>query len=311
VWDDERDAEVRREAMAWLTMRSDDGREPVPTEDLRNFAFRGERLPLLDVQRGIRKPAVLPAALSIRTVYTPAGRQRPYEDAPGPDGMLRYKWRGDDADHAENRALREAMRREVPLIWFFGVGSALYLPVFPVYILAEEPLKQQFVVDPNVGHGLVAAGSVVDEHLRRYIVTQTRRRLHQPVFRAQVMRAYGTRGAVCALRHGQLLDAAHIAPDASEAGIAAVRNGPLQDPPRRVRREHPGHQSRPRRGHPGGPAARDRRPDAAARVAGKARGTAARRADEPCRASRPRARSGALRSVSVGRVAARLDVCRR
>ena len=97
--------------------------------------------------------------------------------------------------------------------------------MFPVYVLGEERAQQQFVVDPNVGHGLVAAGSVIDEQMRRYVMTQTRRRLHQPVFRAQVMRAYETRCCVCALRHRELLDAAHIAPDSSEHGIAAVRNG--------------------------------------------------------------------------------------
>jgi putative restriction endonuclease len=49
--------------------------------------------------------------------------------------------------------------------------------------------------------------------------------VHQPVFRASVMRAYGTRCAVCALRHHQLLDAAHIVADREEAGVGAVRNG--------------------------------------------------------------------------------------
>jgi putative restriction endonuclease len=225
MWDDERDARLRREAMAWLALRTDDGRDAIHSSDLLEFTFDGEPFRLMDAQRGIRKPAVLSSALSIRTVYTPEGKDRPYDDAPGPDGMLRYKWRGDDPDHAENRALRAAWQRDVPLIWFFGVGEAMYLPVFPVFVLAEEPEQHQFVVDPNVGHGLVAAGSVIDEQMRRYVVTQTRRRLHQPVFRAQVMRAYGTRCCICALGHGQLLDAAHIAPDSTEAGIAAVRNG--------------------------------------------------------------------------------------
>lgn len=225
IWSPERDAELRRAVMAWLAVRSEDGREPIASDVLRDFNFDGDRMPLLDMQRGIRKPAVLDAALSIRTVYTREGRDRPYDDAPGPDGMLRYKWRGDDASHPENRALRKAWRREVPLIWFFGVSSGMYLPVFPIYILDEEVEQQQFVVDPDVGHGLVAAGSVVEETMRRYIVSQTRRRLHQPVFRATVMRAYTTRCAVCSLAHSQLLDAAHIIPDAHEHGIASVRNG--------------------------------------------------------------------------------------
>ncbi|MFD6894120.1 HNH endonuclease [Rhodococcus sp. NPDC060086] len=56
-------------------------------------------------------------------------------------------------------------------------------------------------------------------------MAETKRRLHQPVFRATVMRAYETRCTVCALGHGELLDAAHIVPDSNEAGIASVNNG--------------------------------------------------------------------------------------
>ena len=63
----------------------------------------------MDPQRGIRKPAGFASAPSIRTVWRPSGAERPYEDAIGDDGLVRYKWRGDDPDHAENRALRAAM----------------------------------------------------------------------------------------------------------------------------------------------------------------------------------------------------------
>ncbi len=171
----------------------------------------------MDAQRGIRKPRELAAALSIRTVYTVDGGARPYEDAVGPDGLLCYKWRGDDPTHAENRALREAMHQQVPLIWFCGVGQGVYRPVFPVYLLWEEPDQQQFVLDPDIARGLVDRDTPVTEHLRRYVLRETWQRLHQPVFRATVLRAYDTRCAVCALRHGVLLDAAHIVPDREKA----------------------------------------------------------------------------------------------
>lgn len=225
VWDGDRDARLRRELMAWLTVRTHDGAQPISTTELGDFAFDGERFRVMDRQSGIWKPSVLTAALSLRTTYRAPGQSAPYEDRPGADGLLRYKWRGDDGDHWQNRALRSAMGANVPLIWFFGVGEALWVPVFPVYILGEEPAEQQFVVDPDVGRGLVAPGSPVEEHLRRYVLAQTRRRLHQPVFRATVLRAYEGRCAVCSLAHTELLDAAHILPDSSPGGIAAVRNG--------------------------------------------------------------------------------------
>ncbi|MGL5862302.1 MAG: HNH endonuclease, partial [Phycicoccus sp.] len=137
-WDVADDAELRQAAMTWLAQRTNDGADPLTSEAIREFRFRGEPLPLMDMQRGIRKPAVLDAALSFRTVYRPDGAERPYEDGIGPDGRILYKYRGTDHNHPENRALRAAMERRLPLIWFFGVGPGAYLPTFPVYVVGEE-----------------------------------------------------------------------------------------------------------------------------------------------------------------------------
>jgi putative restriction endonuclease len=211
--------------MEWLKLRTSDGLESISSTDLLDFTFDDQHFRLMDPQRGIRKPKELAAALSIRTVYRPDGAKRPYEDEMGDDGLLRYKWRGEDLDHPENRALRAAMELELPLIWFFGVGVAMYQPIFPVYLLAEEPERHQFVIIPGAIRGLVDTTSPAESQLRRYVMAESKRRLHQPVFRATVMRAYETRCAVCSLAHGQLLDAAHIVPDSDQAGIPTVRNG--------------------------------------------------------------------------------------
>jgi putative restriction endonuclease len=53
----------------------------------------------------------------------------------------------------------------------------------------------------------------------------TRQRLHQPVFREQVLSAYRSKCAVCRLRHPELLDAAHIVGDAQLGGDPVVPNG--------------------------------------------------------------------------------------
>lgn len=199
-WSDANDRLLRREAMAWLALRTNDGTDPLSSSEVAEFTFRGERFPLMDMQRGIRKPAVLDAALSFRTVYRPDGAIRPYDDAVGSDGLIRYKYRGTDPQHPENRGLRVAMERRLPLIWFFGVGPGVYLPTFPVFIVGEEPKQAQFSVDAVSG-GSLNPESPLEETLRRYITVETKRRLHQPIFRATVMRAYDTRCAVCALGH--------------------------------------------------------------------------------------------------------------
>ena len=226
VWGRERDLALRHAAMAWLSARTHAGANPIGHDEVADFEFEGERFPLMDRQRGIRKPAVLGSALSIRTVYRAEGTARPYDDTIGPDGLIRYKWRGDDPAHAENRALRAAWRDRLPLIWFFGVGTGLYQPVYPMFIEGEEMAQQQFALAHAELADAVSGSSPLEAELaRRYVLRETLQRVHQPVFRAAVMRAYDQRCAVCALRHGELLDAAHIVGDREELGIASVRNG--------------------------------------------------------------------------------------
>lgn len=224
MWSAAEDMELRTAAIDWLRMRTNDGLDAITSRDIGEFTFHGEPFRLMDPQRGIRKPAVLSSALSVRTTFRPEGVARPYDDSTGADGLVRYKWRGEDPTHPENRALRDAMRERVPLIWFWGVGPALYKPVFPIYLIDEEQSLQQFVVATD-GLQQLSSGSRAEEAIRKWIRTETTRRLHQPIFRSMVMRAYETRCAVCELKHSVLLDAAHIVEDGDPRGIAAVRNG--------------------------------------------------------------------------------------
>jgi hypothetical protein len=59
---------------------------------------------------------------------------------------------------------------------------------------------------------------------REYAERTVRQRLHQPIFRRQVLAAYRTQCALCRLRHGELLDAAHVKED-SDGGEPVVPNG--------------------------------------------------------------------------------------
>ena len=52
-----------------------------------------------------------------------------------------------------------------------------------------------------------------------------KRRLHQTRFRERVVAAYSSTCALCRLRHQELLDAAHIIPDARPGGEPVVPNG--------------------------------------------------------------------------------------
>lgn len=224
------DVRVRAAAMSWLEQRTSDGADAIHNSDLEDFHFEGEKFRLKDITKGIRKPAVLEAALSITTVYRKPGKDAPYKDEVGPDGLLRYKWEGIDPDFYTNRGLRRALELKLPLIWFFGVGDSQFQAIFPVYILAEEPDKNQFVLDvgsQNNPSVLNAPGLDVGQlvYEKKYKNQLAKVRIHQRVFRSSVIRAYGGSCAICNLKHKVLLDAAHIIPDSEEDGIASVQNG--------------------------------------------------------------------------------------
>ena len=221
------DERVRSSALAYLRVVQDRTGGPVRREDVTDFRIDGQRIALMDPQRGIRKPRQLDAALSIRTVFSMDPERRPYDDERGRDGYLRYKWRGTDANHAENVALRRAMQANLPLIWFQGIATGLYLPVAPVWFVDEEPSDHQFVVafDETQRDAWDRTNDAHVVDLRReYADRVVRERLHQPVFRQQVLAAYENRCALCRLRHRELLDAAHILSDA-KGGEPVVTNG--------------------------------------------------------------------------------------
>lgn len=222
---EELDAELRTAAMDWLTNRSFDGDIALSYLDLEEFIFRGYGLPLRNRYKGIWKPRQLSAALSFTTAFRKPGQERPYEDGVGDDGMLRYKWNGDDSDHADNRALRAAWQQRKPLIWFHGVAQGMYQPIFPTYLIDEEVNEKQFAFTLDGLQDFIP-GSATERNIRKaYAKQEILRRVHQPVFRSMVLTAYEGRCAVCSLAHTELLDAAHIVPDHDADGIPAVRNG--------------------------------------------------------------------------------------
>ncbi len=212
---------IRAAALAWVQDVTLGGTVPVTREQLANdFHIAGQRFPLVDRGRGIRKPAGWHAALSIMTALG-----RPYADDEGADGLRRYKLRSDQRGTTENEGLRSALRDRLPLIWFYGVAPGVFNAIFPVYLTAEEPEHDQFVLALTESQRSVRPNSLVEETFRRYLIAETKRRLHQPVFASQVMLAYETRCAVCRIGHRELLDAAHIIPDSDPRGLPVVPNG--------------------------------------------------------------------------------------
>lgn len=222
------DERLRAAAFAYLRGLVDRSGGLVSRAELESFAFHGERVRLIAPQQGIWTPKGLGAALTIMTAFAARPDQRPYADEEGPDGYLRYKWRGTDPQLSDNRRLRRAMELSRPLVWLHGVAPGIYEPTFPVWLVAEEPEQQRFVValdeimrdEWTTGLGERSPFDPV----RRYAETMVRTRLHQRVFRGQVLIAYERQCALCRLRHQALLDAAHIKED-RDGGQPVVPNG--------------------------------------------------------------------------------------
>jgi putative restriction endonuclease len=222
----------RETAFAWIRSRLLTS-DALTRDELSEFEYGGRRHRLVGTQTGIwRIKEHSDAAISILTSYTPDGASRPYEDSVGADGLLRYKWRGNDPNLADNVWLRRAMQRQLPLVWFIGIGYApgthtqVFAPRWPVWLVAEEPDLQQFAVAVGADQRTVPIGASAEviDITRRYNERLVKERLHQPLFRTAVIRAYERRCAVCKLPFTELLDAAHILED-SAGGLPRVSNG--------------------------------------------------------------------------------------
>ncbi len=225
-FDRDHDARVRYAAFDWLTRQVSLHDDVLPRATLaQGFQFDGQRVPVIGPQ-GIFKPRLMQVPLSITTA--PKG---PYDDAIGPDNLIQYRYRGTDPTHRDNVGLRFAMSKGLPLVYLHGIVPGRYLAMWPVYVIGDEPetLTFSIAIDDAIHAGLFpqtqeAVGGIAEVR-REYVTSLARHRLHQRAFRERVLLAYRNQCALCRLRHSELLDAAHIVPDADPEGEPVVRNG--------------------------------------------------------------------------------------
>lgn len=145
---DDLDTKIRLKAFCFLEDLCSRYGSALPREILAaGFEFDGKRVPLIGPQ-GIFKPAILPdIPISITTVPIVEGKIPPYADEIRPDGLMRYKYRGNDPMHRDNVGLRLAMQTHIPLIYFYGLVPGRYEAVWPVYIVGDDPGTLAFSVE--------------------------------------------------------------------------------------------------------------------------------------------------------------------
>lgn len=213
---------LRLAVHAWVRERAEANGGFLHRHELLSFRTGGRDLPVIDFSRGIRNPADFASTLSIVT-----SASGPYDDTEADDGLLHYAYRTGDPWSGDNRKLRTAMETGAPLILFRKEQPNYYTPVLPVYVVDEEPERRQFVIALDEAFRFMRDVRDLSEPQRAYALRLARQRLHQPAFRTRVLLAYATRCSVCELRHGSLLDAAHIVPDGHDdpPGLPTTPNG--------------------------------------------------------------------------------------
>jgi putative restriction endonuclease len=179
----------------------------------------GETRRVIDTSKGIWNPRDLAATLSI--VSSPAG---PYDDRDVDGGMFHYDYRAGSTE-GDNTKLRRAFELGLPVILLRKIDNGVYVPVFPTYVVADDINNRQFVLALDESLRFLANPLSPTALEKRYAGRVVQARLHQPEFRARVIRAYHATCAICSLKHADLLDAAHIIGDGEPGGDPIVTNG--------------------------------------------------------------------------------------
>ena len=213
--------------------RLSDLRDHLTAKELRaGFIFDGERIPLVNPQRGIFKPRKMQYLLSIRTVFPKPGAQVWYDDQKEvhrqiyqSEEAVEYAFMGKNPEAADNRWLREAYENKIEVIYFLGIAPACYLAIFPTYISGWDAVALKAKITFGIPDQV---RSTPPENVmeRRYALRAVKQRLHQSSFREAVIAAYKGRCALSGLPEQWLLDAAHIISDKDEQmGQPVVPNG--------------------------------------------------------------------------------------
>jgi putative restriction endonuclease len=230
--DADRDTLIRMAAFEHVRRLSEIHDHLTATELRPGFSFEGERIPLINPQRGIFKPQQMRFLLSIRTVFPKPGGKVWYDNQRQVHRQIfdshetvDFAFMGRDPDSADNRWLREAFENQIPVIYFLGIAPGRYQAILPTFIAGWDRMALR---------ATLSFGTPDREELTtpetalecRYGLREVKQRLHQASFREAVITAYKGRCAISHLPEPMLLDAAHIVADRHEQlGQPVVPNG--------------------------------------------------------------------------------------
>ena len=222
------DLQIRLQAFDWLKKQLEIFGDFLPRVTLLSgFIVENSRIGLVG-PRGIWKPRSMELPISVTSILN-----GPYPDTyDAKSGIIDYKYFGTNPKHPDNFGLRRMMEEQIPLVYLYNIAKNKYLPIFPAYIVEDNPSNLSFSImaDSLVNVHNSTQNDLVDdpkiEYARRaYITVTSLQRVHQKDFRNRVLTAYRNQCSLCRLRHVELLDAAHIIGDLEEHGDPIVQNG--------------------------------------------------------------------------------------
>ena len=130
----DRDWLVRQYAFRFLEDLSAIHGDVLPWKPLQQgFELDGQRVTLIGA-RGIWKPASMDLPMSITTSW-----KDPYGDEAGADGLLHYRYYGDNPRHPDNAGLRRCLREGRPIIYFRAVEKGWYTALWPMVLVHDDP----------------------------------------------------------------------------------------------------------------------------------------------------------------------------
>jgi putative restriction endonuclease len=210
------DLELRERIFSALEERLAAGSGAITSNELAAFPVGGTPRRLIANSKGIWNPRDLEATLSV--VSSADG---PYADEELAPGVWRYDYEAGSI-YGSNTKLRAAYESAIPIILLRKIATGVYVPHFPVYVVADNPTEHFFTLAVQ---DVAVLKDLEDPDVRRYAERVVKQRVHQREFRGRVLLAYDNRCAICRLAHPELLDAAHILPDSHPKGRPVVPNG--------------------------------------------------------------------------------------
>ncbi len=192
---DDRDTLIRVAAFEHVRRLGEIHDHLTATELKPGLDFQGERIPLINPQRGIFKPQQMRFLLSIKTVFPKPDGKVWYDDQREVhrqifegDETIDYAFMGQNPDAADNRWLREAFEKRVPVIYFLGIAPGRYQAMLPAFIFGWDAsaLKARVAFGVPDQAALVPPENALE---RRYALRAVKQRLHQASFREAVILA--------------------------------------------------------------------------------------------------------------------------